>query len=146
MARRLIVGALGEEGGAPSLFAAKTLVVKGDLPHFDLPFRFVSGTVACVPQDSLDDVVNCVEAALRTETGTRKEIPTFGVREVTFQPQPVDMGGVMQHILDHEPRASLISDQHPRALDEFVAEVALSVSSGVETATDEAELEAVQDF
>lgn len=118
----------------------------GEIPHFDLPFRFEGGAPACVAQDSLEDVVNCVEAAVRTERGTRKEIPSFGVYEMTFEQQPVDTGSLMAHIIEHEPRAELVTDQNPGVFDELVAEVTLNASSGIETEAEEAELEAVQNI
>lgn len=117
-----------------------------EIPHFDMPFRFENGTVACVPQDTLDDVVNCVEAALRTDRGSRKELPTFGVYEMTFGQQPLDTKSTIAHILEHEPRAELVTEQHPGMFDARVAEITLSVSSGIETEQEEAELEAVQDI
>jgi phage baseplate assembly protein W len=145
MARKLLVLS---PAIAPSLSILPSALRSGQvgIPHFDLPFRFNAGKAAVVEQDSLDDVVNCVEAAVRTENGSRKELPTFGVREMTFEPQPVDTAGMMAHIMEHEPRAELFTEQHPSVFDQFVAEVRLEISSGIETPEEEAELEAVRDF
>lgn len=103
------------------------------LPHFDLPFRFVGGSAAVVEQDSIDDVINCVEAAVRTQRGERKEIPTFGVYEMTFQDQPVDTRSFSAQIVEHEPRATLLFEQNPHEFDAIVADVRMTVSSGIES-------------
>jgi len=118
-------------------------VAQVEIPHFDLPFRLLgSSGAAVVPQDSLTDIANCVEAAVRTQQGTRKEIPTFGVVEMTFGQQPLNVNDLMAYIVEHEPRAELMTEQNPKALEDIVAEVKLHVSSGVESEPEEADTEA----
>lgn len=99
-----------------------------DVPHFDLPFRLHGSSFAEVEQDSMDDIANCVHAAIRTPTGFRKEIPTFGTTDMTLQPQPVTTEEVIDQIGTHEDRANTIMEQHPNYLNKLIAEVTAKVS------------------
>lgn len=77
------------------------------IPHFDLPLRYHGGQAITVDQDSLEDIRNCVEAAVRTERGTRPWVPQFGIDDPTFENQPISMPVLAQQIKDSEPRATL---------------------------------------
>jgi phage baseplate assembly protein W len=105
-----------------------------DTPQFDLPFRFEAkddGTVqaAVVEQDSTQDVLNCVEAVLRTPLGYREELPDFGVEDPTFRQMPVDPSRIAQAIERWEPRANITVDSYPDSLDEALAHVRVQVES-----------------
>lgn len=78
------------------------------IPHFDLPFRFGTyGTnAAVVQQDSTTDVRNCVEAILRTQSGSRLYVPAFGVDDPSFS-APVDPSNLHQQIVANELRAEM---------------------------------------
>lgn len=100
------------------------------VPHFDLPFRFVSDAgvqrAATVDQDSDLDVRNCIVAALRTHIGWRPEQPDFGIRDLAFNNQPLDVNSIATQIFMHEPRAMLLFDQHPDVFDALLAHLDLS--------------------
>jgi hypothetical protein len=95
-----------------------------DVPHFDMPFRFnPNNHPAVVEQDEYKDVQNCVECLLRTQIGDRVELPDFGHDDWTFDVQPVDLGGLMQNISIHEPRAISAIEQQPDWIDPLIAKV-----------------------
>jgi hypothetical protein len=100
-----------------------------DVPHFDYPFRFVTGGhAAVVEQDSAEDVLNCVTAIVKTKVGDRIESPTFGIPDPTFEAQPLDLGLISDAILTQEERASIIIDQSPDRYDQLIADVLINVS------------------
>jgi phage baseplate assembly protein W len=104
-------------------------VLMSFVPHFDLPFRFLStGHAATVDQDTLDDVSNCVEAIMRTLQGERNDNPSFGIPDPTFQLQPIDVGLIIEAVLQQEPRASLVMEQDPDQFNQLVADVVARVS------------------
>lgn len=98
------------------------------VPHFDLPFRFVSGHAAVVNQDTLADVTNCVEACLLTIIGERTELPEFGIPDPTFENQPIDLGAITDAVLAQEPRAIILLTQNPDKFDQLIADVLANVS------------------
>jgi hypothetical protein len=99
------------------------------IPHFDLPFRF--GTkgenAAVVLQDTVEDVRNCVEAVIRTQSQTREFVPTFGIEDPTFQIQPVDTNTIEQSVTTNEPRSHMVftsvADEVDNMINHITAEV-----------------------
>lgn len=80
-----------------------------DVPHFDLPFRFVGDPprVAEVEQDSIQDVAVCVEAVLRVRPGELMADPSFGTTDPTFdQPGDDTLDNLVTEIEVWEPRAT----------------------------------------
>jgi phage baseplate assembly protein W len=80
-------------------------------PHFKVPFEFRGSSAACVEQDSLDEIAQCVEAIVRTPRGFRLEIPNFGIEnpalsEGTIVPQ------ILAAIEEWEPRARVTLSEH----------------------------------
>jgi phage baseplate assembly protein W len=101
-----------------------------DRPHFALPFRYKKdGTPAVNEQGSLSDVTACVEAALRTPIGARKELPDFGTADPTFRQEPLQAQDILGQISLHEPRAVLFWDERIDDLDALVTRVTLQTSS-----------------
>lgn len=98
------------------------------IPHFDIPFRMVGNHAAVNDQDTIEDVDACVEAILRTHTGQRLEVPTFGVPDLTFGLQPLKLGPVINAVLDQEPRASMVAEQTPDTFDSYVARITAKVA------------------
>jgi len=93
-------------------------------PHFDMPFRMTgSGSFAVVEQDSEKDVMNCIEAILRTQIGSRFYVPNFGIEDPTFEVQPIDTIGIQQQILRNEPRAATTIKQSLDIVDKLVDHV-----------------------
>ena len=100
------------------------------VPHFALPFRLgANGHAAVVEQDSVEDVAACVEAALSTQPGERDGLPGFGVPEATFEQLPLDLDAITDVLAASEPRARLIAEDAPEALDEAIRRVRLIVGT-----------------
>lgn len=80
-----------------------------DVPHFSLPFDFeeVGGVkrVAELEQESLEEIVACVEAILRIPRGWREELPEFGISDPVFT-NP-DYEDLRRTVGDWEPRAEV---------------------------------------
>jgi hypothetical protein len=90
-------------------------------PHFDLPFRFAAdkhGRV--VEQDTVDDVVNCVHACLRTTRGFRFYVPAFGITDPTFEMSPINLVELEQEVAENESRARMILDQTIDVIRDFI--------------------------
>jgi phage baseplate assembly protein W len=82
-------------------------MASADIPQFSFPFRLQNDGTApvVVEQDSDDDIVDCVEVLLRTERGSREELPDYGIPDQAFK-----MGGA-----DYEVLEEAISRWEPRA-------------------------------
>jgi phage baseplate assembly protein W len=87
-----------------------------DIPHFTLPFRFVtagSGGLAAeeCEQESATELSACCEAIIRTVQGQRTTLPDFGRPQLEFNATPeLTVAALTQALLVHEPRVqSLIT-------------------------------------
>jgi phage baseplate assembly protein W len=99
------------------------------IPHFDIPLRYNGATPAVVDQDTVEDIINCVEVAIRTTQGQRIEIPDFGIPDLTFSQQPVPVQEIFDTILKYEPRATILIDQNPSVINQMIAEIKVRVSA-----------------
>lgn len=99
-------------------------------PHFSLPFRFQTAQAgfACNEQDTLGDVSDCIEAALRFTRGTRLDEPTFGITDPTFDQIPVSIDRIQAEVLEHEPRAQLLIETTEIDFDAMFQRIAVRVS------------------
>lgn len=78
-----------------------------DVPHFSFPFRLGNnGKFAVVEQDSSDEIADCVQVLLSTPSGSRAELPEYGIDDPTFT-QSIDVQGILAAIDDWEPRAQV---------------------------------------
>lgn len=76
-----------------------------DIPHFDYPFRLNRNRAQVVEQDSPEDVMNCVQAILKTPIGFRIELPGFGVTEQSLREGGADTSLIRSALDTWEPRA-----------------------------------------
>lgn len=79
------------------------------VPHFSLPFRIVGAAAAVSEQDSVEEIVDCVQAIARCPQGHRVELPDFGVPDQTFRQGGADTTLVQAALARWEPRASAIA-------------------------------------
>jgi hypothetical protein len=106
--------------------------MKPDIPHFNYPFMF--GTqggdhhAGVVEQDTLDDVINCIIVSILVETGTRVEIPTFGVPGQVFELQPLNLDLIVRSVELWEMRAEQIMTQNVDNKDPLIAQLFDAVS------------------
>jgi phage baseplate assembly protein W len=98
------------------------------IPHLALPLRYARGRDVVNEQDSIDDVADCVEAALRTRPGQRAEHPEFGTPDLVFAQQPLDLDDVVAHIAAYEPRVHILAETAPDRLDEAIARTRLTLT------------------
>ena len=94
-----------------------------DVPHFSYPFRFTTPQAAVTEQDSLDEIADCVLVTLLCPAGFRVELPEFGVPDLTFTQQPVDIDTLREAVDFWEPRALATFDTQPDQLDNLIARV-----------------------
>lgn len=84
-----------------------------DTPHFASPFT-MGKQAKVIEQDSDEDLVLCVSTLLRTETGSRDELPEYGVDDLAFKGDVSDE--VVEAIRDWEPRTEADADSDIRDL------------------------------
>lgn len=73
-------------------------------PKFKVPFQIQNGAALVVEQDSTEEVVQCVNAILRTPVGTHIDEPELGLPELAFTDTP-----------EHEEIRDAIDRWEPRA-------------------------------
>jgi hypothetical protein len=102
------------------------------VPHFALPFQLAYDHGSMVPkvveEDSVEDIISCVEAAMRTMRGERVDMPSFGMDDPTFQMLPLDLESIIAQISAHENRASIVMSETPDRLDALVDVITAEVS------------------
>lgn len=99
------------------------------VPKLRVPFQIVGGRAAVVEQDSVDEIVQCVEYLLRTEPGSRYEAPEFGLPDPAFTERPDQLLSLARSVIDRwEPRAAtrLSSEE----IDQLTRRVLLRVGVG----------------
>jgi phage baseplate assembly protein W len=78
------------------------------IPHLALPFQLNGdGSAQTVAQDSIDDVTQCVTVLVATETGSRVELPAYGIPDLTFAQGVPPVQAVIAAIGMWEPRAQV---------------------------------------
>lgn len=98
-----------------------------DIPHFALPFQFVTPGAIVNEQDSLDEIAACVYAILVCPLGFRVESPLFGLPDQTFAMPAPDLDEIRDAIETWEPRAAALLEERPDLIDELVAHVEVNV-------------------
>lgn len=76
-------------------------------PHLAFPLDLSAGSAAVTEQDSLDEIVDCVEVILLTPRGTRDDQPDFGLADPTFRMNGVDLSEIEGTVSQWEPRADV---------------------------------------
>jgi phage baseplate assembly protein W len=82
-----------------------------DPVKFAVPFTLGEAGFATVPQDSTDEVTQCVYAILGTETGSREDDPEFGAASQLFREGGVDLDELRDAVEEWEPRAEVLMDE-----------------------------------
>ena len=77
-----------------------------ETPHFKFPFRIIGNSATTIEQDSDEDILGCVEAILRTEVGSRDELPEFGVDDLAFRAGESVEAEVVGSVTEWEPRVA----------------------------------------
>lgn len=69
------------------------------------PLRFVNGLPVTVPQDSDEEIRQCVAVILAYPEGACLDLPEFGVPDPTFEQNGIDTATVQRVVERWEPRA-----------------------------------------
>lgn len=106
-----------------------------DIPHFSLPFRFIttpSGVKAAeTEQDTNEEITDCVEAIIRYERGQRPDAPDFGIDHQVFS-LDVDSARIHDQIIANEPRADVLVEDQVDAIDDLIRRVTVGVVGIIE--------------
>lgn len=101
-----------------------------DIPHFSLPFRFVSTPsgmrAAETEQDSDAEVQDCIESIIRYERGQRPDAPDFGINPQVFT-LDVDSAIIHDQIIENEPRADVLVEDLLDLVDMMIRRVTVGV-------------------
>lgn len=99
-----------------------------DVPHFAYPFRRDShGLPVVVEEDSDDEILDCVEVLLRTERGSREEIPEYGIPDQVFIMGGADKTAIQATIRRWEPRASVFLERDDPTIPAMIDTVRINV-------------------
>lgn len=80
-----------------------------DIPHFASPFRMDGPAAATIEQDSDEDLLLNVATLLRTEVGSRDELPEYGITDPAFRSE---IGpDLLDTIREWEPRVEADADE-----------------------------------
>lgn len=75
-----------------------------EIPHTRWPMSIEDGRLAVVEQDTLTEVVQCVNVLLHTQRGDRVLLPDFGIDDPTFA-DGIDVDQVIDQAATYEDRA-----------------------------------------
>jgi phage baseplate assembly protein W len=85
------------------------LMAGTSIPHLAIPLRVTPAhSLAVNEQANPDDLAQCVEVLLLTETGDRIEVPDYGVPPMLFS--RVDPVAIVEACSHWEPRATVEAD------------------------------------
>jgi hypothetical protein len=101
------------------------------VPHFDYPFRFSAASKHAVEveQDSVEEIIDCIQTTLLTNKGDRIELPDFGITNPLFEVQPLHLDDLYADVTDQEPRALIVLSQQPDAEDALTAIVTMTLNN-----------------
>jgi phage baseplate assembly protein W len=100
------------------------------IPHLSLPLRISEGAYASVQQDTLDELVCCVQAICSFPIGSRIEAPEFGIPEFEHSDRPLPTQQLEAIVEQWEPRANVeISEGDYDATDPLATSLRVQVTS-----------------
>lgn len=99
------------------------------IPHLSYPLRFANDRIATNEQDTNDDVVSCVAVVLLHHPGDRELMPEFGVLDLTFMKQPLDLATIIAAVDKWEPRAAQNFAQIQSSVDPLIVTVIDNIAS-----------------
>lgn len=74
-------------------------------PHLAVPLRYAGGRIVVNEQDSYEDIRDCVRTIVSFPTGSRIEMPDFGIPDQAFLERGGDPPAVRAAVERWEPRA-----------------------------------------
>lgn len=79
-------------------------------PKFAVPFT-IGRRANTVEQGSLDEIIQCVKAALKTPIGMREDNPKYGLPDQAFREGGANLDEIRRVLTEFEPRAAILSDK-----------------------------------
>lgn len=104
-----------------------------DVPHFAVPFTIstqLNGTISADvnEQDSLEDILACVQTITVCPIGAWIDQPTFGIPSPVFANTPVGTTGITQALGTWEPRAATAASEFPDEFDAATRHINVNVT------------------
>ena len=101
--------------------------------HFSLPFKYNKVIIESkstmipseCPQHSEEDIANCVFAICASELEQYLYEPEFGIPDLTFEQEPINLKPIENAILRWEPRAKVLAEVNNERLQEAISEANL---------------------
>ena len=101
-------------------------------PHFNLPFQFKfdgnGGSVACVEQDTMEDLGNVAYMIMATPLGYRDEALDFGTPDLVFREYPVIDNAVRSLIQNQDSRIEFAFEESSPASDELIRKIKVGIA------------------
>lgn len=102
--------------------------------HISFPWQMIvqpDGSLAanCDEQDSLAEILSCVQEIAACPVAAWADQPSFGVPSQVFSQAPLDPSGITQAIQRWEPRATAVAQEYPDQFDNATRHIAVTVSS-----------------
>ena len=72
-------------------------------PQFSYPFRVVGGQVACLEQDTDEEIFQNAITVLRYHPGDRQGLPSFGIPDPVFSEGGADLNEIARRVRKWEP-------------------------------------------
>jgi phage baseplate assembly protein W len=100
------------------------------VPHLAIPLRMKTDNKGFTvnEQDSLEDVLDCVETLVRYPRGLRIDRPEFGTPDQVFHERGASAIEIKGAINEQEPRADILVDAEQDELDQLISRVRISVA------------------
>lgn len=98
-------------------------------PQIAFPFEIMSnGLVREVEQDTLDEIAMSIEIILRFPLGSRAELLTFGVPDLSFRLSNEDLSALLtEHVTRWEKRARIFIEERPDQWNQMVRDFTIRV-------------------
>lgn len=102
-------------------------------PHLRLPLQFggVKGGALVNEEDSGEDIIDCIKAIVAFPHGSRHDMPEFGIPDLLFQQQNLDMiGQLREAISEWEDRHDIEVSGEPNVSDQQILDILVKAAAG----------------
>lgn len=103
------------------------------VPHLSTPMRLSGDRLSANEQNTDEEIVECVEAILRTPLGSRETAPELGLPALEFLDEDEQLVEIVDAILKGEPRAGEVQEEAEITLAEEYARAYLVRIEGEES-------------
>jgi phage baseplate assembly protein W len=104
-----------------------------ETPHFLLPMTHnTNGDVLVLEQDTVEEIVQCIEVLIGFPIGSNRNVPTFGTPDITFKSlsaSAINSDQLKTAILQWEERAAMSIDDVPILTDDLIQQILIRVGT-----------------